>query len=90
MRSPLTELRAALHLELARYEYSMDFMQKAHLQVRKGLALDLPTTPTGELPTTRELRQLSDRLALKLDMYREAASAEEHAMLLLEQARNGM
>ena len=39
LRSPLTELRAALHLELARYEYSMDFMQKAHLQARRALRL---------------------------------------------------
>ena len=58
---------------------------RSRAQVRKGLALDLPLSPTGELPTTRELRQLADRLALKLDMYREASSAEERATLLLEQ-----
>jgi len=88
LRSPLAELRAAIHLELARYEYSMDFIQKAYDQVRKALALDLPPTPTGESRVERELRQMEDRLALQLDMYREATTVEERCTLLLERAKS--
>lgn len=40
--SPLSQLRASLHLELARLDATRDFMQKASAHVKKALALDVP------------------------------------------------
>lgn len=89
LKSPLNELKASLHLELARFEYSMDFIQKAYDHVSRGLALDIPSPPPGsaELPICRELRQLQARLGLQLDIYREAESVVEKATLVMEQAK---
>ena len=88
--SPLSQLRASLHLELARLDATRDFMQKAAQHVNKALLLDVPADAGigAEVnPILRPLRTLGTRLALKTDVYRVAENPEEKVVLLLEQAR---
>ena len=88
--SPLAQLRASLHLELARLDAARDFMQKAAQHVSKALILDVPADAGigAEVnPVLRPLRTLGTRLALKTDVYRVAENPEEKVVLLLEQAR---
>ena len=85
--SPMHELRVCLHLELARAEAEAEFVKKAAEHVEKALALDVPLDARGERPLDTPLLQMQTRLALKTDIYREAESAEEKALLLLEQVR---
>ena len=85
--SPMHELRVCLHLELARAEAEAEFVKKAAEHVEKALALDVPLDARGERPLDTPLLQMKQKLALKTDIYREAESAEEKAMLLLEQVR---
>ena len=90
INSPLAQLRASLHLELARLDATRDFMQKASAHVKKALALDVPAdagTGAEVNPIVRPLRTLGTRLALKTDVYRVAETPEEKVILLLEQAR---
>ena len=75
--SPLSQLRASLHLELARLDATRDFMQKASAHVKKALALDVPAdagTGAEVNPILRPLRTLGTRLALKTDVYRVVAA----------------
>ena len=87
VESPMHEVRVALHLELARAEAAADFMARAKEHVDKGLLLDVPLNEFGERPLDRPLLALQQALALKLDVYRDAETAEEKAINLLEQVR---
>ena len=85
--SPKHELRVMLHLELARAEAEAEFVKKAAQHVEAALRLDVPLDARGERPLDVPLLQMRTKLALKTDIYRDAETPEEKAMLLLEQAR---
>ena len=75
-----------LHLEIARAEGEAEFYKKAAQHVEAALRLDVPLDARGERPLDVPLLQMRTKLALKTDIYRDAETAEEKAMLLLEQA----
>ena len=88
--SPLAQLRASVHLELARLDASRELVAKAAAHVGKAEGLNIPAdagTGAAVNPISRPLRMLGTRLALKLDVFREPATASERAMVKLEQAR---
>ena len=61
INSPLAQLRASLHLELARLDATRDFMQKASAHVKKAAGLDVPAdagTGAEVNPILRPLRTL--------------------------------
>ena len=84
--SPKHELRVMLHLEIARAEAEAEFYKKAAQHVEAALRLDVPLDARGERPLDVPLLQMRTKLALKTDIYRDAETAEEKAMLLFEQA----
>lgn len=92
--SPLVQLRAHLHSELAKCEAAFDFLTKANAQVDKALALDFNTGEHDEDCSGREselqkfLAPLKHKLVLKSNIYEEPESAYEQAMLQIEQAKD--
>lgn len=86
--SPLLELRASLHLELAQYDANADLVGRAVTHVAKALTLDCPKDVSGRRPSDRRLLRLQKRLMLKLDTYRTPETAEEKALALLDQIRS--
>mmetsp|Transcript_10016 Transcript_10016/g.32318 ORF Transcript_10016/g.32318 Transcript_10016/m.32318 type:complete len:2495 (+) Transcript_10016:742-8226(+) len=85
--SPLLQLRANLHLELARRDASADLVSKASAHVSKALSLDCPCDGSGLRPLDEPLLQLQRRLAVKLDTFDLASSSEQEALGLLDQIR---
>lgn len=75
-----------LHLEIARAEAEAEFYKKAAQHAEAALKLDVPLDARGERPLDVPLLQMRTKLALKTDIYRDAETPEEKAMLLLEQA----
>jgi len=91
MRSPLHELRAQLHLEVARCDVADDLYAAAAIQVQKGLALDysVPEERIVEYkrPFDVHLNPLHKKLSMKMSLYAAPERPEDKAMLVIEQAR---
>ena len=92
--SSMNRLRAALHLELATCYVAEDMLAQANIQISKGLALDY-LSPDEEVqrtgydrPLDRFFDPLARVLALKGSLYEDPEGAEDHALLLAEQARD--
>ena len=92
--SPLHELRAEIHLELAKCEVADDLLASAMMQLTDGLALDYNTTQEQrdaagglERPWDRHLKPLHNKLNLKMALYASPERAEDQvpwlALLLL-------
>ena len=64
-----SELRASLHLELARKEDAAGRAEAAALHVDKALALDVPLDECGQSRLDAPLLRLKRRLALRVDIY---------------------
>uniref|UniRef100_A0A7S3U006 Uncharacterized protein n=1 Tax=Emiliania huxleyi TaxID=2903 RepID=A0A7S3U006_EMIHU len=83
-----SELRASLHLELARKEDAAGRAEAAALHVDKALALDVPLDECGQSRLDAPLLRLKRRLALRLDIYSGAPeSPTDRALVLLDRAR---
>ena len=91
IRSPLHELRAQLHLEVARCDIADDLYAAAATQVQKGLALDyaVPEEKIIEYkrPHDVHLNLLHKKLSMKMSLYAAPERPEDKAMLVIEQAR---
>lgn len=91
MRSPLHELRAQLHLEVARCDVADDLYAAAAIQVQKGLALDYSVAEDRVVeykrPYDLHLNLLHKKLSMKMSLYAAPERAEDKAMLVIEQAR---
>ena len=91
IRSPLHELRAQLHLEVARCDIADDLYAAAAIQVQKGLALDY-SAPEDRIveynrPYDLHLNLLHKKLSMKMSLYAAPERPEDKAMLVIEQAR---
>jgi len=94
IKSPLTELRTLLHLEMARCELADELIQKADTHSVKALSLDyyVEEEESGKYdllrPLDRFLVPIKERLDLKLSIYAQPDRPEEKAMLIVDQARS--
>ena len=92
--SPLHELRAKLHLELALCDVAEDMLSTAQVHCQKGLALDYVCDAgekerTGlDRPWDAYLVPLAKRLKLRSDIYHQPEGAHEQALLLIERVRD--
>ena len=91
MRSPLHELRAQLHLEVARCDIADDLYAAAALQVQRGLGMDYCVAQERVVeykrPFDLHLNLLHKKLSMKMSLYAAPERAEDKAMLVIEQAR---
>ncbi|KAJ1618380.1 hypothetical protein T492DRAFT_916911, partial [Pavlovales sp. CCMP2436] len=83
--SPLSELRAQLHAELARCELRSQYLHKARAQLAKCLALDV-ADEAAQQRLDRVLRPLAERLTLRAEVWSEPEGLEQRAVLRLERA----
>ncbi|GBG31291.1 Cilia- and flagella-associated protein 46 [Hondaea fermentalgiana] len=92
--SPLLELRAHLHSELAKCEMASDFLQRANDQVEKAMHLQRSSQMNQESNTennsdlTRFLKPMQEKLRLKSSIYNEPENPLEQAILQVEQAKD--
>ena len=96
------EMRAAIHLELAKHEIAEDFLSKAELNIKKALLLDYSIPKTAikiaghedDYPGDyqriyeRTLNTLKEQLSLKLNIYKEPEAGMERFILDVENAKN--
>eukprot|EP00698_Gefionella_okellyi_P006460 TRINITY_DN1579_c1_g1_i1.p1 TRINITY_DN1579_c1_g1~~TRINITY_DN1579_c1_g1_i1.p1 ORF type:complete len:2326 (-),score=648.42 TRINITY_DN1579_c1_g1_i1:972-7490(-) len=94
IQSPLHELRALLHTELAKIDQDADLASGAATHVTKALKLDYNVDKAVQdrygmqFPLDRHLKPLSVLLKHKLDVYHAPERLEDQAMLFVSQARD--
>ena len=93
--SPLHELRAQLHFELAKADAANDMLANAHNHALAATGLDYePAQPNDAAhfglarPLDRHLQPLLRSLELRLDCCETSGSAEDEALLCIESARS--
>jgi hypothetical protein len=89
--SMATELRARLHMEVAKCEIRADVLAKAMTHVNKATALDPgsvgATTADPKAPFTSTLIGMTTRLDLRTNLYREATGPMEQCLEAIESAK---
>jgi len=95
------QMRAAIHLELAKHEITEDFLSKAETNIKKALALDysIPQSAVkisgheddypGDYQRVyeRTLKRIKEQMELKLNIYKEPEAGLERFILDVENSK---